>query len=326
VEDGVVRLLCATDLQARSDFAVERAGYLADVLGADLSLMHVVGPTESERVLEQTLQIAIAQLRARAHSPLWRWVRTPNVIVRAGSPARLVAEVAQRRKARLLVVGPHRKRGILEAFDGSITDRVLRSRVCPVLVVQKQPTAEYRNILLGLDSTAPSIAALKAAEALFLRPGTAATVVHAYEPVFRRLPHAAGNNGVTAGVRLPSAWRMEAETAMRDLLKWQSRDFSRFGIEVEEGKPADVVLGAAEASRTDLIVVGTRAPGRLHRALTGSVAKQILGRARCDVLIVPEAPVLSGAAREETPAIAATKHNSGLPGTVTGEQGGASGS
>ena len=91
-------------------------GHLADDLGADLSLLHVVGPTESERVLEQTLQIAIGHLRSRAHPPLWRGAKSPNVIVRAGSPARLVAEMARRRKAG----------SASGSFDGSSANRFER--------------------------------------------------------------------------------------------------------------------------------------------------------------------------------------------------------
>ena len=34
--------------------------------------------------------------------------------------------------------------------------------------------------------------------------------------------------------------------------------------------------------------MGTRGGGRLHRALLGSVAQEVLGRVRCDVLVVPQ--------------------------------------
>ena len=77
-----MRLLCATDLLPKSEPALERAGMLADQLGADLMLTHVVVPGESERALEQTLRVAIARMKSRSRPPLWSLQRTPNVAVR----------------------------------------------------------------------------------------------------------------------------------------------------------------------------------------------------------------------------------------------------
>src|SRR5689334_22673147 len=67
-----MQIVCATDLLPRSEAAVERAGILADDLAADLTLLHVVAPSESGRALEQALQHAQSRLRARARPPLWR--------------------------------------------------------------------------------------------------------------------------------------------------------------------------------------------------------------------------------------------------------------
>jgi len=64
-----VKILCATDLLRKTEPALERAGMLAEALDADLSLLHVVPPTESERMLKQDLQ------HARG---LWRYTRSPR--------------------------------------------------------------------------------------------------------------------------------------------------------------------------------------------------------------------------------------------------------
>jgi len=51
-------ILCATDLLAKSESAIDRAEILADHLDADLSLLHVVTPPESPRMLAEDLQHA----------------------------------------------------------------------------------------------------------------------------------------------------------------------------------------------------------------------------------------------------------------------------
>jgi universal stress protein E len=65
----VTRLLCATDLLLKSDRAFDRAGILAGDLAAQLSLLHVVSPTASERALEQSLQIAVARMKSCVRPP-----------------------------------------------------------------------------------------------------------------------------------------------------------------------------------------------------------------------------------------------------------------
>jgi universal stress protein E len=284
-----LKLLCATDLLPRSDYAVDRAGRLAEELQAELSLLHVIRASESERALEQALQLAIRHLRSRARPPLWGWAVSPKVIVRPGSAVRIIADAVHRQRADLLVVGPRRRRGMLEAFEGSIADKVLRSQRCPVLIVHEAPCSSYKRVVFGLDTSAASIAAVRAGEGLVLRPDTAATIVHAYEPRVQGLVHVAANGG--GRLRYSKDDDQEAATAIRDMLKFESRDFSRFEIRASEGKPALEILRAAEETRADLIVVGTRAVGRMQRALAGSVANQVIKRATCDVLVVSESAV-----------------------------------
>jgi nucleotide-binding universal stress UspA family protein/quercetin dioxygenase-like cupin family protein len=64
-----------------------------------------------------------------------------------------------------------------------------------------------------------------------------------------------------------------------------------------EGDPAAEVLRLSEASRCDLIVLGTHGRTGLVRLLTGSVAEEVLRKAECPVLVV-KAPVRSAPAEE----------------------------
>ena len=52
------------------------------------------------------------------------------------------------------------------------------------------------------------------------------------------------------------------------------------------GPPAAGVVTVAEDIEADLIVTGSRARGRIARAVLGSVSTEILHRAPCDVLVV----------------------------------------
>lgn len=52
------------------------------------------------------------------------------------------------------------------------------------------------------------------------------------------------------------------------------------------GSPDGALIAVAEERGAELIVVGTREPGFLDRLLEGSVSRDVVKRAHCDVLVV----------------------------------------
>lgn len=270
------RIIAATDLQARSEAAVERASQLADATGAELTLLHVVEPTQSQRALEETLQHATRLLRSRAQPPLWRGARRPATALRVGNPRRLIAEaVMAGPRAELLVLGPHRRRPVRDALEGTIAGRVIGSRASAVLMAQRPPEGGYRRVLFALDRSPVSAEAVRLAEWLALKDGTAATVVHAVGPDYEGLP---------GPVRIR---QFEPERRMRAFLAESSADPGRYDVRIVERMPVPAILGTVEEIQPDLVVLGTRAGGSLHRALLGSVANRVLQGVSCDVLVVP---------------------------------------
>jgi len=83
-------------------------------------------------------------------------------------------EVLAEAQANLLVLGPHRKRALRDALKGTILDKVLAARKCPVLIVRDEARLPYRRVLLALDLTVASSSAIRAAESLVLARGVEA--------------------------------------------------------------------------------------------------------------------------------------------------------
>lgn len=276
------RLLCATDLLPKSESAIERAGMLAQQLDAELSLLHVVSPSASDRVLEESLQIAIDSLRARARPPQWRHGPTPSVMVRTGNPARLVCDAIDKEQSDLLILGPQQRRDVLGGVSGTIVEKVLSARKCPLLLVQGNADVSYRKVLLALDQSAEASLAVRAAESLVLTADTQATVMHVCAPPLRGMVPSA-NAEIAA-----RAAEQEAAESIHELLRRESDDASRYEVCVEEGHPIPAILRAVETHQPQLLVMGTRAVGRMRRALLGSVASHLLKEiAACDMLVVP---------------------------------------
>jgi len=228
-------------------------------------------------------------MHVRAQRPLWRGERLPSVALRVGNAARLILETLDDLKASLLVLGAHQPRPIRDALEGTIAEKALAARICPVLIARNPSPSPYRRVLLALDLSRPSASALRAAESLVLRNDARTQVVYAAdEPYHESLYYA----GAVTELRLsePEAWRRDAERAITDMLKYESADFSRYQVRIEQGDPARGILRAAAAFEPDLLVMGTRGGGALHRALLGSISNRTLHEVSCDTLIVPEEP------------------------------------
>lgn len=285
----MMKMLCATDLLPKTEPAIERAGLLAQQQGANLSLVHLVSPASSERVFEQSLAIAMARTKARARRPLWRYGAEPAVIVRAGNPARLILDTIGQHGTDLLVLGPHRRRGVLDALEGTIAEKIIRARKCPVLMVQRDAAVRYRNVLLALDRSAELAAAVRVADALLRQADARMIVVHAWQPPYNGMLRAVGveMNQILA---YSHDSRQEVLAELRRLLVSQGVESHRYEIDVVDAHAASAIKRAVEAYEPDLLVMGTRA-GPLRRALLGSVANEVLSSVDCDVLIVPRGSV-----------------------------------
>lgn len=194
--------------------------------------------------------------------------RWPNVLVRTGIPARQIVDTIKQVRADILAVGPPRRRALRETLEGTIAAKALREPKCPLLIVRQEPRAAYRNVLLALDLSAISGGALRAAESLVLAADTQARIVHAYEPPYQGMLHYA-DVGMASAAAYGRGGKREAMTAVRDLIKYQSADFTRYEIVIAEAQPAEAILRAVEHCEPDLLVMGTRGRGRIRRALLG---------------------------------------------------------
>lgn len=283
----MIKILCATDLLPKSEAAVDRAGFLADEVNASLSLLHVVEPTNSGHSLEQALHAAMVRMKARSRRPLWQGTVLPNVNVRAGTAARVIADNLEQQKIELLVVGPHQPRGMRDTLEGTVAARLVSARKCPVLIVREAPRASYRTVVLALDLSSVSAGAVRAAERLVIAPSTEVVAVHGFEvPYEGMLRH--GGVSMDAVSAYGEARKLEAFMAVRDFLTSQGTDSDLYNVVIEEGDAAPAIMSTVQRVHPDLLVMGTRGYGRARRALLGSVANQVMPQAKCDVLIVPE--------------------------------------
>jgi universal stress protein E len=283
-----MKILSATDFLPKSDAAMDRAGFLADALAGDLTLLYAISPdTPDGQTLEQRLRRADSRLTSRVAPPKWRWGSQPEIAVQCGHPARVVLDNAYRHKAGLVVLGPHRADAVADAVNGTITDKVLAAAACPVLIARQEVHGPYGRVLVALDGGPQGGGIVQTVELLGLARDSAVTVIHAHEPPYVGMMNIVGV-GIEAAAGYAESSRAQAAAGIRALIEGHSSDPGRYQVVIIEHRPATAILRAVVSLKPDLLVLGTRGHGRLRRALLGSIASEVMGAVYCDVLLVPD--------------------------------------
>jgi nucleotide-binding universal stress UspA family protein len=135
-----------------------------------------------------------------------------------------------------------------------------------------------RNILVAVDGSAYSEAAVRVAAELVRQHGAASlTLLNVIEVV----PSDTGPVEVPGSPADPEAWAVFAKP--REIL-------AEAGIQpkllLREGDPANEIVEAAKVGGYELIVVGHRGLSPIKAFLLGSVSDRVVAHAPCSVLVV----------------------------------------
>ena len=258
-------ILVATDLSARSDWAVRRALSLAGQVPARLTFLHVVDENVPRDVADRLTHEADAAIRAKLPSspPVAATVR-----VTRGKHFDAILTSAEDVKAHLVLIGKHRSVTELDLFRGSTGERIIRFGTRPVLLVKQEVETDYRRIMIATDFSASARTALEFAFAMF--PSAEFTLAHAF--------HASPRAG--AGMRE----RLEAQFV--ELLAEFEGMAARCQTLLEEGPPAPTLKKAIASVQPDLVVVGTHGRTGAGPLQVGTVAERVLSESETDVLAV----------------------------------------
>lgn len=279
-------ILLATDFSERSDRALRRAALLARATGAELQLVHVVDDDRPRRIVEHETGDARRLLHDLGHSLRNHdGIRCSTSIVLA-DPFAGIARAATDTGADLLVIGPHRRHLLRDAFAGTTAERVIRTAACPVLMANGPPVGPWRHLLLTTDLSEASRAALRRFAALKIGEGAARTALHVFDAPALRLAMAGTLPEDARGAYLDEE-RAAAAGRLTEFLASTGLSDADPIVRRSGSPPAHEILGAAEEIGADLLVLSSVGKGTLARAILGSVAAQVLTSALVDVLVVP---------------------------------------
>lgn len=296
---NIDRILCPTDFSDISAHAVDLATLLAGWYTARIAALHVVSAAAvlPEFSLSPSGSLDEGALRALQSATAARFTHVSNtgipvdVFVDVGSPATRILERAAELPADLIVMGTHGTSGFQHLMLGSVTERVLRKAVCPVLTVPPRAQATSRlpfsRLLCAIDFSESSMAALQFASSLAEESDATLTMLHVLEwpweePPAPRLEELPAEQG--AALADYRRQREDAALARLEALASTTRVSPSPVARLRNGKAHVQILEVAREEKSDLIVIGVHGRNPLDMMAFGSTTNQVVRAAACPVL------------------------------------------
>jgi nucleotide-binding universal stress UspA family protein len=188
--------------------------------------------------------------------------------------------IAASSDAAIVVVGA-RGHGVLGGMLlGSVSQHLARHAHCPVAVVRPPRSTTSDRILVGVDGSDPSLAALRFAF-------DHAELTHGTVVALNGRSIAAVNGPWDVDVAPAVAGEMEsARQLLADAVDGLRAEHPDVSVELQ-AVPVPEIRALADASvNASLVVVGTRGYGGFTGLLLGSVSAGVLHQAQCPVVVV----------------------------------------
>jgi len=206
----------------------------------------------------------------------------------SGSPARELITRANEWSADLIVVGSHGRSALGRFILGSVSQRVVTEAACSVRIARgSQENKNTRvRIIIGVDGSSCSGAAVRAVTERTWPPGSEAYVITVYDPI---VPTAIGQF-IPPVVEWVEEGNEGQLARARRVAEGAAKELRRVGLAVSTivnpGDPRHMLLEEAERLAADSIFVGARGLSRIDQILLGSVSTAIATRAHCSVEVV----------------------------------------
>jgi nucleotide-binding universal stress UspA family protein len=288
------RVLATTDLSAPARHAAERAALVAKDSGAALRLVHVISDPilgDLRRLLEGSPDGVERRLRGKIERDIGRLGEHLALTLGAAVPAEvvtgpLIAGIlghAAANRADLLVLGAQGAGFMRHRMLGSTAERLVRKSERPLLVVKQPPHERYRRVLVAVDFSASSLAALDLARTV--APHADFVLLHSYDVPYEDWMQMVEVDDA-ALQHYQRAARQRALQDMQAFLAATGLTSAELPTVVVKGDPTLRILEQEQELDCDLVVVGKQGETVPEELLLGSVTKHVLQQSQSDVLIV----------------------------------------
>ncbi|MFH1021223.1 MAG: universal stress protein [Pseudomonadota bacterium] len=193
-----------------------------------------------------------------------------------GEPYEQIVHVAEEENCDLIVMGRRGKGTVERELMGSVTARVIGHTGKDVLVIPKNSSLSWENILLATDGSSCCDNALaRALEIAQERKAklSAVSVVYTNDEFY------------ALGQDVLNGLYQEADKVLDKVRKWAGDLGLQTELFVRDGEPHQAITALAAEINASLIVMGSHGRKGLSRLLMGSVTERVIGYADCPVLV-----------------------------------------
>jgi len=294
----IKQILVPLDGSELAEIALPVARYFAGVLGASVTLLHVIErdarpeihhkrhltkPEEAFQYLQQTAKQAF---------PATIPVETHVHKVEVKDVAQSIADHSEELGPDLIIMCSHGKGGARDALFGNIAQQVLSIGTLPVILIPPRCCLDdftCKKLLAPLDGQPEHEASLPLAIELAERTKASLYLV----TVIPTLSRLSGEQAAVSQM-LPSAM-----TALLDIQEEQGHIYLEqlanearkekiaVHVKVLRGDPAQKIVNYADSLPADLLVVATHAKTGADAFWSGSASPKITGRSLIPLLFIP---------------------------------------
>ncbi len=292
------KILCATDFSDFSNHTISYGVALAKEFGAKLFVSHVIdlssvaiyGEFQLDPVGQQNriMEDAATQLKELTGDQPISW----EPLITVGKPADEISRAVEEKDIDLVIAATRGRSGLKRVILGSVTERLMRTLTCPLLVVNspehKFVSAANREIkidkiLVGCDFSPDSSQALKHALSLAQEFEAELHLAHVIEP-----PTQPGSIGESSSVseEIQQDYRALLIRKLKEMVPAEASFWCTPQTDLLEGQPYEEIVAYAESKDIDMIVLGVRGHGLVKTLFLGSTTDRVVRKSPCPVLSV----------------------------------------
>jgi len=291
-------ILCATDF---SDFSNHTVGYgvaLAKEFDARLIICHVIdlssvaiyGEFQLDPVGQQNriMEDANVQIEALAGDQPVTW----EPMISVGKPADEISRAVEEQNIDLVITATRGRSGFKRLILGSVTERLMRTLTCPLLVV-RSPEHEFvtpaeqkfqlKKILVGCDFSPDSGRAFDHSLSLAQEFQAELHLAHVIEPPVQ--PNLLIEETFVSG-EIHEDYNKQLIQKLKDMVPGEAANWCTPQTSIMEGQPYDELVKYADTRDIDMIVLGVRGHGLVKTLLLGSTTDRVIRDSPCPVLSV----------------------------------------
>ena len=317
------KIMCAVDF---SDFTDETLAYsvaFCKEFHAKLFLAHIATDVNSSFVHSEiaidrvTIQREYLTNAQKTLEDMAKKIAIENeIVVGKGDPADEICRLALREDIDLVITATHGKSGIKRLLIGSVTEKLMKTVHCPILVLRSQehkfiPVSDYkmklRKVLVGCDFSPDSKLAFDYGISLAQEFQAELYLAHAVKPTEHIELKSSDYINIIPGDyvhwRTSDYFEMQKKVTQENQEKiktLRSRLERQLYYMVPEecknwcdphtillaGEPYKELIKYAEEQEIDMIVLGIRGHTLLEKLLVGSTTDRAIRQAPCPVLAV----------------------------------------